>query len=145
MQPENPQRLTDAMQAAGFELRVALTDAFIATTRVMPFLHHSSGLPLDLVLAGPGLEERFLERAIIVDFGDGVRVPVISPEDLIVTKLLSARAKDIDDVRGILRERRGRLDLASIRDTLRLLESALGVSDLLPAFESELSHIGRSG
>jgi predicted nucleotidyltransferase len=56
------------------------------------------------VLAGPGLEEQFLARAVLVDIG-GVRVPVMSPEDLVVTKILAGRPKDIEDVRGILAER----------------------------------------
>lgn len=135
MVPENPQRLVAAMAEAGFRLRFEVTPEFVASTRVLPFVHDKSEWALDVVLAGPGLEERFLARAIHVDLGGGFRVPVISPEDLIVTKMLSGRAKDLDDVRGVLLERRDRLDLASIRDSLRLLEAALGVSDLLPAFE----------
>ena len=47
-----------------------------------------SELPLDLVLAGPGLEQEFLEdRAVLVDVA-GTAVPFISPEDLIATKTL---------------------------------------------------------
>ena len=138
MHPENRQGLVDAMRAAGFELRVSAADKFIAATRVMPFIHNASGWLLDLVLAGPGLEDRFLERAIIVEIGDGVRVPVISPEDLIVTKILAGRAKDLDDVHGVLLERRDRLDVEAIRTTLHLLENALGQSDLLRAFEQAL-------
>ncbi len=40
-----------------------------------------------------GLEDAFLERAIHVDVS-GVAMPFISPEDLIVTKILAGRAKD---------------------------------------------------
>jgi hypothetical protein len=60
---------------------------------------------------------------------------VISPEDLIVTKVLAGRPKDIEDVRGIVHERRASLDEGRVRRTLGLLEQALGQSDLLPAFE----------
>src|SRR5438128_1463929 len=80
----------DAMALARFRLRVSNVDSFVAQTRVLPFVHQPTGMPLDVVLAGPGLEELFLERARPLDLG-GVEVPVISPEDLLVTKVLAGR------------------------------------------------------
>ena len=54
------------MAAAGFALRVDDPD-FVRRTRVMPFVHLATGMPLDVVLAGSGLEEGFLNRATTVD------------------------------------------------------------------------------
>jgi predicted nucleotidyltransferase len=71
-----------------------------------------------------------------VDIG-GVRVPVISPEDLVVTKILAGRPKDLEDVKGILDERAATLNPATIRDTLALLEDALSMNDLTPVFDLE--------
>jgi hypothetical protein len=130
--------LARAIEDAGFTLRFGASDDFVRRTRVMPFVHARSGLPLDVVLAGPGLEELFLSRAVQVPIGDIV-VPVIRPEDLIATKVLAGRAKDLEDVRSMLRERRATLDLALIRTTLALLEEALGQGDLLPIFERLLA------
>lgn len=144
LDPATPGLLVTAMDRAGFALRVSATAVFVERTRVLPFLHTSTGWPLDVVLAGPGLEERFIAEAVDVDLGAGVHVPVIRAEDLVVTKILAGRPKDIDDVRGVLLERLERLDLASIRETLGLLEGALGVSDLLPVFESELARARRT-
>jgi len=95
-----------------------------------------------VVFAGPGLKELFLSRVVPVRVGS-VTVPVISPEDLIVTKILAGRPKDVEDVRGILLERGGQLDLGTVRATLALLEAALGQSDLQPAFEAELARARR--
>jgi len=134
---ENPSRFVAAMKTAGFDLRVADVDDFIRRPRVLPFVHRDSQIPLDVVLAGPGLEEEFLERARSVDLG-GVTVPVISPEDLLVTKILAGRPKDLEDVHGILRERLGELDLSRVRRVLTLLEDALTQSDLKPLFEEQL-------
>jgi hypothetical protein len=130
------------MEAAGFTLRIHDVDleGFVERTRVLPFLDSATGLPLDIVLAGPGLEELFLDRALPVKMA-GAAIPVISPEDLIVTKILAGRPKDLDDVRGVLKERRASLDLDQIRATLALLEQALGQSDLRPALEAELSRL----
>lgn len=130
-----------AMQRAGFQLRVGTSDDFpevVARTRVLPLVHVASGIPVDLVVAGPGLEEQFLERAIDIDVG-GVRVPVISPEDLIAAKVLANRGKDLEDVRGILQERAASLDLERIRHTLSVIENALGRGDLTPVLDRELA------
>jgi hypothetical protein len=127
-------RLIEAMQEEGFDLRVEGTPAFVQATRVLPFLHTASQWPLDLVLGGPGLEEAFLRRAVPVEVAPGLHVPVISAEDLVVTKVLAGRAKDLDDVRGIVAANTD-LDAGAIRATLRMLEEALGVSDLLPIFD----------
>lgn len=136
---EDPQRLVSALEDNGFALRVGQGADFVRRTRVLPFVHAASEMPVDVVLAGPGLEALFLSRAVGVTMA-GVNVPVISAEDLIATKILAGRPKDIEDVRGILRERRSHLDLGSIRTTLAMLEDALGQSDLLPLFEHELAN-----
>ena len=132
-----------SMERAGFALRVSADDDFVKRTRVLPFVHAPTGWLLDVVLAGPGLEDMFIARAVNVDLGEGVHVPVIRAEDLIVTKLLASRPKDIDDVRGILLERLDRLDVVSIRETLGLLEEALGVSNLRTALDAELRWVSR--
>lgn len=71
------------------EVLTAFVVEFVARTRVLPFLHQATGIPLDVVLAGPGLEKLFL-------------------------------------------------DLGQIRETLDLLDQALGRSDLSKALEAEL-------
>jgi hypothetical protein len=137
IEPARVPRLLEALSARGFELRLRSgVEQFVARTRVLPLRYVLGELQVDVVLAGPGLEEAFLERAVVVDV-NGVAVPVLAPEDLVVTKILAGRPKDLEDVRGILAERRDRLDSEAIRATLRLLEEALGQSDLLPRFETE--------
>jgi len=142
LEPDNPDALVRAFARHGFRLRVESGDDFVRRTRVLPFVFEPNGLPVDVVLAGPGLEELFLSRAVTVRVGS-VTVPVISPEDLIVTKILAGRPKDVEDVRGILLERGGHLDLGTVRATLGMLEAALGQSDLRPAFEAELARARR--
>ena len=104
-------------------------DDFIRRTRVLPLVHVATGMPVDIVLAGPGLEQEFLANARDLSMA-GVNVPVISPEDLIVTKILAGRPKDMDDVDGILRGQLPSLDLTAPRRFLALLEEALARDDL---------------
>jgi len=134
--PDEPERFARDMEAAGFALRVDDPD-FVRRTRVMPFVHLATAMPLDVVLAGSGLEDEFLDRARVVDLG-GTTVSLIDPEDLIIAKVLAGRPKDLEDSHGLWRLHGRELDEGRIRRTLRLLEEALSQSDLLAAFESIL-------
>lgn len=130
-----PRRLVQAAKRRGFAAQIPSPD-FIAVTRVIPLVHVTTRLPVDIVLAGPGLEDLFLERANTLRVG-GTRIPVASVEDLIVMKVLAGRPKDMEDIDAILSASR-ELDVAQIRNTLALAESALDQSDLSAAFESRL-------
>ena len=134
--PDAPDRFVRDMTAAGFTLRVDDPD-FIRRTRVMPFAHLATGMPLDIVLAGSGLEDEFLRRARPMDV-HGTTIPVIEIDDLIIAKVLAGRPKDLDDASALWRAHGGTLDAERIRGTLRLLEEALSQSDLVPAFEQLL-------
>jgi len=135
--PSAARGFIEHMEAQGFQVRAPDPEGFVDRTRVVPLLHTSSGLPLDVVLAGPGLEQEFLDRAVEVDLGGGVLAPVISAEDLVIGKILAGRSKDLEDVRGIVDQQRARLDLGRIRTVLTALEEALSRGDLLPVFEAE--------
>ena len=119
------------LTARGFKLRIA--DEAFEKTHVLPIVHTATRVPVDVVLAGPGLEELFFQRIVEKDVG-GIRIPIASAEDVIVMKVLAGRAKDLEDVKSILVAKRN-LDLGQVRETLSLLEKALDQSDLLPVFE----------
>jgi hypothetical protein len=142
LDPEDTDPFVAEMAKAGFDLRVTNVRDFVARTRVLPFTHAASGLALDIVLGGPGLEEEFLRTARLVDLG-GVTVPVIGPEELIVTKILAGRPKDLDDVRGVLAAQADALDVQRVRALLRALEAAIDQPDLLPRFEEQLRVVRR--
>jgi hypothetical protein len=131
--PDTPSVFADAMRAGGFMLRV--TDPqFVERTRVMPFVHTATGMPVDMVLAGSGLEDMFLDRARTIDIG-GTTVPILDLEDLVIAKVLAGRPKDIDDAQALWRVHGSRLDAVRIRGVLRDLEEALSQSDLLPMLD----------
>lgn len=132
--PDAPERFASEMAEAGFALRVDDPD-FVRRTRVMPFVHLATGMPLDVVLAGSGLEDEFLERAVVTDVG-GTAVPIIDPTDLVIAKVLASRPKDLEDARALWRLHGGELDAQRVRRTLGLLEEALSQNDLISTFES---------
>ena len=80
--------LIAALSTHGFELRTSKPSEFVTRTQVVPVVHTETRIPVDMVLAGPGLEERFLDRAEI-HVVEGASIPVASAEDIITMKMLS--------------------------------------------------------
>ncbi len=101
----------------------------------MPFVHTATGMPLDVVLAGSGLEDEFLSPAVVTDVG-GTTVPLIDLHDLIIAKILAGRPKDLADAQSLCRAHEPELDGGRIRHTLQRLEEALGQGDLVSGFEA---------
>jgi len=133
--------LVNVLTPRGFRLRFD-DPLLVAHGRVLPFVHEATGLPVDIVLAGPGLEDEFFARTELHDI-DGLDVPVVDVSDLVVMKVLADRPKDIEDVVTLLRVQKSRIDRARVSHVLTMLESALGQSDLIPAFESALARAER--
>jgi hypothetical protein len=128
--------LVEAFSEAGLGLRVADVDDFVNQTRVLPFVHRASRIPVDVVLAGPGLEEQFFAGAEQREIA-GVAIPVAGAADLIAMKVLAGRPRDLADVEGIVRAQGRQLDVGRARSTLLALERALDRRDLV----SELDRI----
>jgi hypothetical protein len=134
LDPDATERFVRDMETAGFALAVEDTN-FVGRARVLPFVHRATAMPLDVVLAGSGLEAEFLSRAAPRQIG-GTVVPVIDLSDLIISKILAGRPKDLDDASRLWGIHHPTVDVDRIRRTLALLEEALSQSDLLPAFEA---------
>ncbi|HLF48861.1 MAG TPA: hypothetical protein VJA45_05770 [Methylomirabilota bacterium] len=130
-----------ALGAAGFEPRVGDVAAFAEANRVLPLVHARTRLPVDVVLAGPGIEDLFFARAEQRPIGD-VTVPVASAEDVVTIKVLGGRTKDLDDAAAILRARRWTPGLHRVRETLRQIQQALDRSDLVAALERIATRAG---
>lgn len=130
--------LTAALRCHGLEPRVDDPAEFASRTRVLPAVHRASGLGVDLVLAGTGIEALFFARSRRQQL-EGISVPVASAEDIVVMKILAGRAKDLEDTAAILAARGPGTDLGLIRGMLRELEQALDRRDLVTALEGLLA------
>ncbi len=75
---------------------------------------------IDFLFMETELAQTLLDRRVRVDLA-GRPVWICSAEDLILLKLIAGRAQDLDDVRGILVMRQGRIDLAYIRNWVHRL------------------------
>jgi hypothetical protein len=113
--------------------RTSTFDDLLEQARLLPLVHAPTGMAVDVVLAGEGIEQDFLTRAVHVDLS-GVVVPVLSVEDLIATKVVAGRRKDRQDILGILQQGRT-VDLPRLRATLAAFDAGLDGPRATETFE----------
>jgi hypothetical protein len=114
------------------DLRPRISDAlqFAVVNRVL-LAETDSGVPIDIGLAGFPFEEAIISRATGFEFDEGVVVPTVSAEDLIVLKAIAGRGHDWSDIEGIIVRQSDRLDWEMISDQLSALADLLPEADPL--------------
>lgn len=127
---------------AGFVLRrdIAGLAELVAHHRILPLEDRATGFHLDVVRAGPGLEEELLSRAVLRRVGR-MKIPFVSTSDLVALKVIAGREKDLEDVRALLRSETPELDVRAVRSVLERLASAIDDSTLVPLFEQQLAAV----
>ena len=85
------------------------------------------GVDADIFLAETAFQREVIDRHIVAEV-DGLRVKLVSAEDLILFKLVASRPRDLVDIQDILFTQ-GRLDEAYLRHWA----GPLGVSEKLEA------------
>jgi hypothetical protein len=127
--------IVKALARNGIRLRpVGDIDTFIAQTRVIPAVHVASAMPIDIVLAGPGLEMEMLDRARKRRLGRA-QIPFVANEDLVALKILAGREKDLEDVRTLVRGSASEIDWKVARARVVELGEALDDSNLIATFD----------
>ena len=100
------ERLIAAATAAGFLAGEDEVDR-LRSTGTLRFLR--GGFHLDVIVASLPFEERARHRAVIVRMFNR-DVPLPTPEDLLLFKIISGREKDVLDAVGIAHRHGGQLD-----------------------------------
>jgi hypothetical protein len=118
----------------GFFPRVPDHVAFAQQSRMILLKDTVSGVEVDLPMTGTPFEDEALERRILVPLG-GRSIPVATPEDLIVMKLVAGRPQDLVDVTTMLDMNHG-LDLDRVRHWLAEFDDALDNPGLPAQFET---------
>ncbi len=102
-----------AGEARGFIPRIADALEFAREARVLLCRHGSSGVDIDISFGALEFEREMVERATRLSI-ETITLRVPTPEDLIVTKAVAHRARDLADIESIL-SARPNLDLQRIR------------------------------
>jgi hypothetical protein len=117
--------LPTTIPAIARNFRVPVPDpvAFVQQTRVLP-LDTADGVRIDVIFALLPFELDAIRRARDVTIADRT-VHVVTPEDLILMKIISERPRDVADAEAIVRRRIGDLDMAYLEPRIRELATAL--------------------
>ncbi len=105
--------LLAALRAEGFTTRVPDASDLARRAHVLLVRHEPSGIPADISLAWLPFEEEALTRASNREFA-GVVLPFVQAEDLLVYKLVAARARDLEDAERLLLLHGSEIDLARV-------------------------------
>jgi len=117
-----------------FAPRVSNPLEFALEHRVV-LIRSASGCNIDLTLGLPGYEEGMIERAHLIDLESGASVRICTPEDLVVLKAVAGRAKDWQDIEGIVIRQSDQLEYAVIEAMLKDFEELLECSGLVDHFK----------
>ncbi len=90
---------------------------FALTNRVV-LARSESGIGVDIGLAAFPYEQAAFRRLQRVEFRDGLTLPIVGPEDLLVMKVFAGRPHDWFDVRGLLIRQFGKLDWSIVEGVL---------------------------
>jgi len=109
-------KLKLALSRAGLDYEHRAGDADDPISHVVRIRAGTPNAPYEVdFLAGiRGAPAGLFDRSRLISL-DGLEVPVASPEDTIVLKMLGGSARDLDDARSIIRTQEGRLDSGLLR------------------------------
>ena len=123
-------RLLDVLESTPFRPLFAGVAEIVETAFLLPMRHRRTGIKVDLSLGLTQFEQQAIARATPLPMA-GRSIPIATAEDLILMKLLAARPRDIDDVRGIVLRAGETLDWSYLLRTGKDLQDAVD-QDLVP-------------
>ena len=134
-----PDELAATVENLSRRLRVLVANPldFVTSTRVLP-VTTSGGVRADIIFGMLPWEREAIGRAKSKDIG-GKQIRVAAVEDLILTKIISERQKDLNDCRLLLRRFHSSLDLDYLKQHIRDLSDSMGRSDIWELFTKESS------
>ncbi|WP_182871405.1 DUF6036 family nucleotidyltransferase [Rhodopirellula sp. JC639] len=118
--------LVESLGNCGFSPLLENYEQVARSALLIPVIDRSSGIQLDLAIGLSGFEKDIVERADPMIF-EGHEIFVATPEDLVVLKTLAGRARDLDDVKGIVEVLGERFDWQYCLAAAKRLESAVDI------------------
>jgi len=116
-----------------FPTEVSDPIAFIQSVRVLPVT--VGAIRADVIFANLPYEEQAIKRALRIELPSG-GVFVCAPEDLILHKIISTRAKDRQDIEGIFKTRHASLDYSYLDPRVRELSDMLADPAIFDWYDS---------
>ena len=120
----------------GFNSRLADPQSFAEQTRMLLLIHSETGLHVDISCGALPFEQEMIERALEIKL-ESLLLRVASPEDLLISKILAHRGKDLIDVENLLSVYHD-LDWSRVRSWVKQFADILETPELLADLEERL-------
>lgn len=122
----------------GFASRLADPESFAEQTRMILLRHSQTGLGVDVSCGALPFELEMIERSIEFKL-ENLVLRVATPEDLLITKAVAHRGKDLMDIENLLTVYPD-LDLARVRHWVEQFAEILAMPELLTDLEERLKN-----
>jgi hypothetical protein len=133
LEPERWNEFLSLSSRFGFRPRISDPLDFAELSRVLLLRHEPSSIDLDISLGGLPFEEEAVARGARVDI-EGVQVPLVSAQDLLVMKAVAHRPRDLADIEAVL-DRNPGMDLEGAQNWIREFSAALDRPDIFDDFQ----------
>jgi predicted nucleotidyltransferase len=136
------ERFLDLARAEGLRPRISDALAYAKKNAVLLLEHEPSRVGVDVTIGRLRFEREAVARAQEV-MVQGIRIPVATPEDLVVMKAVAHRPHDLEDIRAVVAAN-PKLDVARIRATVQEFARATDMPELWTDVESLLARATKS-
>lgn len=118
------------LKEAGFKYDKKKPVKFIQNLPFITLCYAKYKTYVDLFIAGNEFQENILTRAKKVRFNK-MALNIISLEDLVIIKLQTGRERDLEDVRDMISENKGKIDLRYLKKWAQALNVHIFLEDEL--------------
>jgi hypothetical protein len=101
LEPDNWERLLKSAGRFGIVSRIEQPMEFARERRILLLRHEPTGIGVDISFGALPFEWEMIERSKIFKLGN-TEVRILTPEDLIIMKLIAHRDKDLRDIDNLL-------------------------------------------
>jgi len=115
--PDEAEKIIRAVEES-FTILPADAQRFVRETWVLPLEHRETKVRVDIIFSITSFEREAIEKAQEIEI-DHVSVPYVLPEYLVVQKIMTGRAKDLEDAAGIIEVQRGTIDIGEIERLIK--------------------------
>jgi hypothetical protein len=126
------------IDGAKFGFVPRLTDClnFAKKSRVLLVRHKSSEIDVDITFGALEFEKEAITRAVWLEV-EKIRIPLPTPEDLIIMKAFAHRPRDLADIESIL-DVHPKLNLGRVRRWVKEFSKAIELPEILNDLENIL-------
>ncbi len=121
----------------GFVPRLRDCLNFARKSRVLLVRHKPSGIDVDITFGALDFEKEAIAHAVWLNIKK-IRLPLPTPEDLIIMKAIAHRPRDVADIESIL-DLHPKLDFRRVRRWVKEFSGAVGMPEILKDLENMLA------